>query len=110
MIEYLKSLTDTIEQFSIDEAFADMTGSKLLEKYSAVEAANFIRTEVEKRFGFTVNIGVSSCKILAKMASDFEKPNKVHTLFPDEIKKKMWPLPVRDLFLSANPRSRNYTR
>ena len=98
MIEYLKSLTDTVEQFSIDEAFADMTGSKLLEKYSAVEAANFIRTEVEKRFGFTVNIGVSSCKILAKMASDFEKPNKVHTLFPDEIKKKMWPLPVRDLF------------
>lgn len=98
LIEYLKSLTDTVEQFSIDEAFADMTGSELLEKYSAVEAANFIRTEVEKRFGFTVNIGVSSCKILAKMASDFEKPNKVHTLFPDEIKKKMWPLPVRDLF------------
>lgn len=76
LIEYLKSLTDTVEQFSIDEAFA----------------------EVEKRFGFTVNIGVSSCKILAKMASDFKKPNKVHTLFPDEIKKKMWPLPVRDLF------------
>ena len=98
LIEYLKSLTDTVEQFSIDEAFADMTGSKLLEKYSAVEAANFIRTEVEKRFGFTVNIGVSSCKILAKMASDFEKPNKVHTLFPDQIKEKMWPLPVRDLF------------
>ena len=97
LIEYLKSLTDTVEQFSIDEAFADMTGSKLLEKYSAVEAANFIRTEVEKRFGFTVNIGVSSCKILAKMASDFEKPNKVHTLFPEEIPAKMWPLPIRDL-------------
>ena len=97
LIEYLKSLTDTVEQFSIDEAFADMTGSELLQKYSAVEAANFIRTEVEKRFGFTVNIGVSSCKILAKMASDFEKPNKVHTLFPEEIPAKMWPLPIRDL-------------
>ena len=103
LIEYLKSLTDTVEQFSIDEAFADMTGSKLLEKYSAVEAANFIRTEVEKRFGFTVNIGVSSCKILAKMASDFEKPNKVHTLFPDEIKKKMWPLPVLSLIHISEP-------
>ena len=101
LIEYLKSLTDTVEQFSIDEAFADMTGSKLLEKYSAVEAANFIRTEVEKRFGFTVNIGVSSCKILAKMASDFEKPNKVHTLFPEEVPAKMWPLPIGELFMAG---------
>ncbi|MBO4516426.1 hypothetical protein J5751_03185 [bacterium] len=32
------------------------------------------------------------------MASDFEKPNKVHTLFSDEIEKKMWPLPIGDLF------------
>ena len=101
LIEYLKSLTDTVEQFSIDEAFADMTGNKLLEKYSAVEAANFIRTEVEKRFGFTVNIGVSSCKILAKMASDFEKPDKIHTLFPDEIPQKMWPLPIGELFMAG---------
>ena len=101
LIEYLKSLTDTVEQFSIDEAFADMTGSELLQKYSAVEAANFIRTEVEKRFGFTVNIGISSNKLLAKMASDFEKPDKVHTLFPEEVPLKMWPLPINELFMAG---------
>ncbi|MGN1205400.1 MAG: DNA polymerase thumb domain-containing protein [Eubacterium sp.] len=98
LIKYLRSLTTMVEQYSIDEVFVDMTDSALLHRYSVVEAANYIRTEIEKQFGFTVNIGISSCKILAKMASDFEKPNKVHTLFPDEIAEKMWPLPVRDLF------------
>lgn len=42
-------------------------------------------------------MGISTNKLLAKMASDFEKPNKVHTLFPEEIPAKMWPLPIRDL-------------
>lgn len=98
LISYLKTLTPIIEQYSIDEAFADMTNSPLLTKYSPVDAANFIREDIWKQFGFTVNIGVSSNKLLAKMASDFEKPNKVHSLFPHEIEKKMWPLPVNDLF------------
>lgn len=42
-------------------------------------------------------MGISTNKLLAKMASDFEKPDKVHTLFPAEIPEKMWPLPIRDL-------------
>ncbi len=61
---------------------------------SPVEGAMEIKNEVYRRFGFTVNVGISSNKLLAKMASDFEKPNKVHTLFPEEIQVKMWPLPV----------------
>jgi DNA polymerase-4 len=58
-----------------------------------------MRKRIWEELGFTVNVGISSNKLLAKMAGDFEKPNKVHTLFPEEMEEKMWPLPVRDLFL-----------
>lgn len=98
LIAYLKTLTPVVEQYSIDEAFADMTGCPLLARHSPIAAAEKIREEIYTRFGYTVNIGVSTNKILAKMASDFEKPNKVHSLFPEEIQKKMWCLPVGDLF------------
>ena len=93
----LQQYSDCIEKFSVDEAFVDMTGTRRL--FGApVEAANRIREQVYRELGFTVNVGVSSNKLLAKMASDFEKPNKVHTLFPEEIERKMWPLPVGELF------------
>ena len=96
-IAILQQYSDTIEQFSVDEAFVDMTGTERLFG-TPVEAANRIREQVYREQGFTVNVGVSSNKLLAKMASDFQKPNRVHTLFPEEIEEKMWPLPVRDLF------------
>lgn len=98
LITYLKSLTSVVEQYSIDEAFADMTHAPLLARHSPIEAADIVRQEIYGQFGYTVNIGVSSNKLLAKMASDFEKPDKVHSLFPEEIKSKMWPLPVSELF------------
>ncbi len=93
----LQQYSDVIEQVSVDEAFVDMTGTGLLFG-PPEEAANRIRRQVKHELGFTVNIGISSCKILAKMASDFEKPDRVHTLFQEEIPQKMWPLPVRELF------------
>ena len=96
-IAILQQYSDVIEQVSVDEAFVDMTGTQRLFG-PPVEAANRIREQVKRELGFTVNVGISSCKILAKMASDFQKPDKVHTLFPEEIQRKMWPLPVRDLF------------
>ena len=96
MMDFLHSLTPDIEQVSIDECFLDFTG--ISHRYpSPYAAARYIKDEIHSRFGFTVNVGISSNKLLAKMASDFEKPDKVHTLFPPEIPKKMWPLPVRDL-------------
>lgn len=89
--------TSKIEQYSIDEAFLDMTGTDSI--FGDPETvANEIRETVYRELGFSVNIGVSTNKILAKMASDFRKPNLVHTLWPWEIQQKMWPLPVRDLF------------
>lgn len=100
-ISYLRTLTDQIEQVSIDECFLDFTN--LSYKYnSPVEAADIIRETIYKTFGFTVNIGISTNKLLAKMASDFQKPNKTHTLFPHEIKDKMWPLPVSELYMAGH--------
>ena len=97
-LQILRKYSDAVEKFSIDEAFADMTGTRELFG-EPVCAANAIKDEIYETLGFTVNVGVSCNKLLAKMASDFRKPNFVHTLFPEEIEKKMWPLPVRELFL-----------
>jgi DNA polymerase-4 len=89
---------------SIDEAFIDLTGTELLYRHLETEKEKFplsvataIRNEIRDTLGFTVNVGISSNKLLAKMASDFKKPDMTHTLFPEEIEKKMWPLPVGDL-------------
>lgn len=97
----LRKYTDTVEQYSIDEAFLDMSGTQKLFG-SPVCVANRIKDEICENLGFTVNVGIGPNKLLAKMASDFKKPNMVHTLFYDEIPKKMWPLPVRDLFFCGH--------
>lgn len=73
--------------------------TEYLMKSTLMEKAQEISARVKEELGFTVNIGLSSNKLLAKMASDFEKPDKIHTLFPNEIPKKMWPLPVRELLM-----------
>ena len=97
-VEMLRQFSPKVEQYSIDEAWVDMTGTERL--FGAPRlAAEKMRQRINEELGFTVNIGISSNKLLAKMAGDFEKPNKVHTLFPEEMAEKMWPLPVRDLFL-----------
>lgn len=98
LMALLQEYSPVIEQYSIDEAFVDMTGLGEKVQNQPVAVAEEIRRHIYEKLGFTVNIGVSSNKILAKMASGFEKPNKVHSLFPDEIQKKMWPLPVGNLF------------
>ena len=86
-----------VDRYSIDECFLDMTGTGRLYP-DPVAIAHTIKDEIRDTLGFTVNVGVGSNKLLAKMASDFEKPDRVHTLFSHEIEEKLWPLPVRDLF------------
>lgn len=100
LMEFLRTYTPDIEQVSVDECYMDFTG--IAHRYSSpVEAAFEIKDAVCEKFGFTVNIGISVNHLLAKMASDFEKPNKVHTLFPEEIAVKMWPLPVSELYMAG---------
>ena len=97
-VELLRQFSPVVEQYSIDEAWVDMTGTERLWGAPRL-AAEQMRRRIWEELGFTVNLGISSNKLLAKMAGDFEKPNKVHTLFPEEVEEKFWPLPVRDLFL-----------
>ena len=97
-VQMLRQFSPVVEQYSIDEAWVDMTGTERLWGAPRL-AAEQMRQRIWEELGFTVNVGISSNKLLAKMAGDFEKPNKVHTLFPEEVPDKFWPLPVRDLFL-----------
>ncbi len=97
LIKILGDYTPDVEQYSIDEAFLDMTGTEALFG-PPLTVAHTIRRRVKRELGFTVNVGVAPNRLLAKMASDFEKPDRVHTLYKYEIETKMWPLPVGDLF------------
>ena len=100
LMEFLREYTSDIEQVSVDECYMDFTG--IAYKYnSPVDAALEIKNKIWDTFGFSVNIGISTNKLLAKMASDFEKPNRVHTLFPEEIEARMWPLPVSSLYMAG---------
>ena len=93
----LLDYTDHIERFSIDECFLDMT--EFLMNDTIENKAAEISRRVKEELGFTVNIGIAPNKLLAKMASDFRKPNKIHTLYREEIGEKMWPLPISELFM-----------
>ncbi len=98
LFDYLSQYSPLLEKFSIDECFLDMTGTNYLYK-NYEELAYRIKDEIKEKFGFTVNVGIGNNKLCAKMASDLEKPDKVHTLFKDEIEKKLWPLEVGELFM-----------
>ena len=94
-IAICRSYSPVLQQFSIDECFIDM--SLRCTPENAVAVATQLKEQIKSTLGFTVNVGIGSNKLLAKMASDFEKPDKVHTLWSSEVESKMWPLPVRDL-------------
>lgn len=93
-----KEYTPAMESFSIDEVFLDMSGMGKIYP-DLIATANEIKNRIRDELGFTVNVGIANTKVCAKMASDFEKPDKVHTLYQNEIEEKMWPLPVGELFL-----------
>ena len=95
MIKVLEKYSPNIQRYSIDEAFLDFSNR---DEYF-LDAALRLKEEIKNNLGFTVNIGIGPNKLLAKMASDFSKPDRIHTLFHNEIKDKMHPLPIRDLFM-----------
>lgn len=97
MFDFLRTFTPDIEEASIDECYLDYGKVKMLygDQY---QFALMIQKEIFNKFGFTVNIGIANNKLCAKMASDFSKPNKIHTLYDEEVPIKMYPLPIGDLF------------
>ena len=96
-MDICRQYSPVVEKYSIDECFVDMSGTERIFP-DIIEVANEIKNRIRDELGFTANIGISDTKILAKMASDFEKPDKVHTLFSSEIQEKMWSLPIGSLF------------
>ncbi len=96
-VAILRKYSPDIEQVSVDECYLDY--GKVQNLYGdPYEFAKKIQKEIYHTLGFTVNVGIANNKLCAKMASDFSKPNKIHTLYQEEVKEKMWPLPVEDLF------------
>ena len=100
LFSFIRSLFEEVEQFSIDECFVEYTPNKKMYG-DEIKFAYKLKDYIKKKYGFTVNIGIGNNKLLAKMASDFEKPDKVHTLYTSEIKEKMWPLDISDLFMAG---------
>ena len=96
-MDICRQYAPVVEKVSIDECFLDMSGTHRIYP-DPVAIAHTIKNKIRDELGFTVNVGIGNCKLLAKMASDFEKPDKVHTLYQTEIRQKMWPLSVGDLF------------
>lgn len=108
MMDLLSQYTPDSEKFSIDETFLDMTETIHLFG-TPMDTANQIRRRIREELGFTVNIGIAPNKLLAKMASDFEKPDKCHTLYFHELSSKFWPLPVRELFFVGGAAQKRLT-
>ena len=101
LMTLLSDFSPDLEQVSVDECYMDYT--PIRRQYSSPEeAAHMIRDRVRQELGFTVNVGISDRKVLAKMASDFRKPDLVHTLYASEIRHKLWPLPVSSLFMCGH--------
>lgn len=98
LMDILAQYSQLLQQVSIDEAYLDMSHRIAFgDREAALIWASRIREQVKRELGFTVNVGISTNKLLAKMASDFEKPDRTHTLYPDEVPSKMWPLPIDSL-------------
>ncbi len=96
-MDICRAYAPVVEKYSIDECFLDMSGTERVYP-DPVATAHEIKNKIREELGFTVNVGVGDNKLLAKMASDFEKPDRVHTLFSEEVEQKIWSLPVRELF------------
>lgn len=103
-----RAYAPVVEEFSIDECFLDFTGTEKVYP-DPIALAYEIKDKIKNELGFTVNVGIGENKLCAKMASDFEKPDKVHTLFPEEIPTKLWTLPVGDLLFIGSSTAKKLT-
>ena len=88
--------TDQIENFGIDESWLDVTGSTRLFG-SGEQIAHTIRKRIFAELGITASIGVSFCKVFAKLGSDYKKPDAVTVFSRENYKDTLWKLPASDL-------------
>ncbi|WP_066892645.1 DNA polymerase IV [Clostridium nigeriense] len=91
----LRDVTPIIEPLSIDEAYLDITYSRFKD---GLEAANYIKYRVLKEIGLTISIGISYNKFLAKLASDWNKPNGIKIITKDMMPKILLPFPISKIY------------
>ncbi len=93
--------TEYVEPASIDESFLDMTQAVSFLRQSPLELADELRVRVREEIGITISVGVSYCKVFAKMGSDYKKPDATTVITRENYKGILWPLPVSDLFMAG---------
>jgi DNA polymerase-4 len=97
VMQIFSEYAPAMEQLSIDEAFLDMTGTQSL--YGDImQVAKVIQNRILEELKLPCSVGISSNKLLAKMASDYKKPMGITTIYPHEVEEKIWPLKVSELF------------
>ena len=89
--------TDLVDPFGIDESFLDVTGSLHLFHMTPRELADHIRERVEREIGITISVGVSFCRVFAKLGSDYKKPNATTVIDCEHYREIVYPLPVGDM-------------
>ncbi|NLY81953.1 MAG: DNA polymerase IV [Clostridiales bacterium] len=109
MLSIISEYSSVVERYSVDECFLDCTGSERIYG-NPLDVADEIRNRIREELGFTVNVGIGPNKLLAKMAGELEKPDKTHSIFYDEVKEKLWPLPVSELFMVGRATTRKLNR
>ena len=89
-----EQFTDQVEPASIDESYLDVTGSLPYFEVDAGTLADRVRQKIREEIGITISVGVSFCKIFAKMGSDYKKPDATTVITRRNYQDILWPLPV----------------
>lgn len=106
--EIYAGFTDRCEPFGMDECWLDMTGC--VGREDALQTAQEVRQRVLDATGLTVSVGVSWCKAIAKLGSDYRKPNAVTVIDRARFADMVWPLPVSSLLFAGRSSVRQLER
>lgn len=96
-----REYTDFVEPASIDESYLDMTGAPGFYGLSPRELADLLRRRVREEIGITISVGVSFCKVFAKMGSDYRKPDATTLIFRENYQEMLYPLPVATMLYAG---------
>lgn len=97
ILNILQDFSPLVEPFSIDEAFVELTGTEGHWK-TPLEAAHTIKKRIKEEIGILCSIGIGPSKVVAKMASNLQKPDGLTLLTEQDIPCRLWPLPIGELF------------
>lgn len=95
--QIVTDIAPVMENRGIDEVYIDFTDVPGGQRESGLSLARLIQSSITQATGLTCSIGVAPNKLLAKMASEFKKPNGISIVQPEDLQSKIWPLPCRKI-------------